>query len=113
LTSDGRFVIAQEEGGTQANPNSERRIYLERCGTKQRTLIDPFGMPPAANPLGVLWNLNGYSSELDGVFLPSLRRFKLRAPAGYVTAVLSSRRLFVTAGYPQRLWSAPAPTPPR
>jgi hypothetical protein len=107
----GRLAIAEGWSGTTSNPNARKRLYLERCGSRARTLLDPNGSPWAASSRAVVWTGNGSGRELDGVFLPSTLRFAFRAPSAYVGSVqLSSRKLYITTA--SGVWSAPTPTQP-
>ena len=104
----GPFAIAQQVNGN----NYYRTPYLERCGSKLHRLIDPRGWPFAANSHAAVWITNGTSSEIDGLFLPGLRRLVLRAPSGEVREiVLSSRRLYIESQ--GQVWSTASPRLPQ
>jgi hypothetical protein len=118
---DGQFAVAI---GT--NTTGAQRVFLERCGTRLHRLLatapypnDP--VPWAANRDSVVWQSG--RTELSGVFLPSLHRFKIRIPAAAVPGscappdfrtclnqlALTAHRLYVVAA-DQGLWTGPSPS---
>jgi hypothetical protein len=73
LVPDGRFAIEE--------PKGHRRLYLERCGRSGRVLLSSSFEFPQENRQLVLWEaFNGSSLVLDGVFLPTQRRFTIAVP---------------------------------
>ncbi len=123
VTMDGRFAIAS---GTDQNGNP--RAYLERCGSRRRQLLKkgPYANAPVAvgwNQSTVVWQSAPY--QLSGLFLPSLRPFRVSFPPGTVTPnscwspddcflqiALTRRTLYLLGGGGQEIWSARAPVPP-
>lgn len=108
LTLDGSFaIVAQSQGD-----------FLERCGSRLHERIDPNYWPQTASSRAVIWGTG--TSQMDGLFLPSLRRFTIDLPAAvagfdglsYVMA-LGSRKLYVANGSNFTLWTAPVPRLPR
>jgi hypothetical protein len=114
IIPDGLFAVDKLSPGN---------VYLERCGSSSHRLIARgigwFG----ANSHAVL-GFGSFSNEFDGVFLPSLRRFKFRLPQQIASAcnqqgpsgcvrqlALTSDTLYVvtTAG---QLWTATSPVLP-
>jgi hypothetical protein len=123
LTMDGKFAIAQ---GT--NANGTPTAYLERCGSSLHELLVKGPYANAAPPLAwnsgeVLWQSATY--QLSGVFLPSLRRFKLDLPQHAVSPgcmppdfrscieqmALTNRTLYLLSADGQ-LWTAISPHQP-
>jgi hypothetical protein len=85
---------------------------LERCGSSMhRVLTDWLA---SANQHTVLWTTSGTSHQIDGVFLPSLRPFKITSlPLGRFAPnqlLLSNRRIYATDSN-SNLWVALAPQP--
>jgi hypothetical protein len=112
LSFYGTFAISDEWGGPSSDPNRDHGIYLEHCGSRLHQLIDPNGWPLSANEHAVAWTINGTGREVDGVFLPTRRRFVFNAPSAYVSdVVLSSRELYVVADH-GRIWSTTSPVAP-
>ena len=107
----GKFAVATEADGSS---------FLERCGSQLKMPLDGRYDPPSspsagvsANDHAVTWEvLDQYGlwhRQLDGVLLPSLRRFSASIPS-YVGAgpdLDSTRAYFVTAA--GVLWAAPFP----
>jgi hypothetical protein len=113
LTPLGQFALVS---GGRVN------VYLERCGTRmQRQLIDDNSASTivAWNAGAVVWQAD--TSQLNGLFLPSLQTFTIplpsaivkppgapvNAPAGFV---LTSDALYVNDGWYGRLWRTASPT---
>jgi hypothetical protein len=104
LTFDGRFAVAS--GATGA--------FIERCGSRLRLPVPFFNV--ATGPGSIVW-LPSPTSDVRGVFLPSLRRFTIAPPPGHsylVDVELSVRHIYVTVATGRGgadVWSAPAPAP--
>jgi hypothetical protein len=127
LTAGGRFEIAAGQGG----------VYLERCGSHLHefltsTLEPPgytdglaacaaFACPPAHNARMVIWQAP--HSRLSGIFLPSRRRFTIPIPRAVnltsvahprYTLALTNTTLYLNPRLSgDKIWSTPAPRPPR
>jgi hypothetical protein len=111
---DGRFALDQEFQGN---------TYLERCGSSlHRPIGSPGGEWFTANSHAVVWSLQ--SNEIDGLFLPSLHRFKLRLPQSVASLckrlaadlciqglALTSRTLYLLT-YDDRVWTTSSPLQP-
>jgi hypothetical protein len=105
LVSAGSFAV-----GTGA-----KQVVVERCGTKLRRVIvpdEPDGQGVAENAHAILWQSsseNGHSS-ITGLFLPSLRTFRLTYPpaTGDLEFAMSLRNLYV-ADLDGEVWSTSAP----
>ncbi|HJS95100.1 MAG TPA: hypothetical protein VJ741_12620 [Solirubrobacteraceae bacterium] len=104
LTFDGRYAVAAGATGT----------FIERCGSRLHLPV-PF-LTVATGPGAIVW-LPSPTSAVSGVFLPSLRRFKIAPPPGDAYAVdveVSLRHIYITMA-PRAsgidVWSAPAPRP--
>ena len=93
-TIEGRVVISTGVVNRGLPPLESGRIYLQRCGSKQRIQIDPQNQPIAANAHAVLWGTSPTSSLMTGLLLPSLRRFTVRAPSIDTEPMLTERRLY-------------------
>lgn len=108
-----RFALALTEAGAA----------LERCGTRRRHSVD-FDDGSAADTWSagdartLVWDPGG--SRLDGLFLPSLRRFTLSASAlrsrAVGTEIVSDRHIYYNVvpdspTAPLRVLSAPLPQP--
>jgi hypothetical protein len=126
----GSFAVAfgTDEFG---NPS----VYLERCGSRLHLPIESglcyllTCVAPVANSHAVIWQspgtprtLIGQSAEtqLNGYFLPSMRRFVITLPAPLTTqtltppqssVVLTTRNLYVLDGTGE-LWRTATPTLP-
>ena len=116
IVPDGRFAIDTEG----AAPSYSRHAYLERCGS---SLHEPIGTDLSlftADSQAVLWSAGSSVNELDGVFLPSLRRLKIRLPQELASfckqkgavciagLALTSHALYVSEENGQ-VWAAPSP----
>ena len=107
LVFDGSFAIATRSAAGSGT-------HLERCGTSLHRQIDENATPVAANSKAVVWVGSGH--WLRGLFLPSLRRFRIKFPAespGVGTGdegnlVLGPRTLYLL-DVNHRVWTAPAP----
>lgn len=110
---DGRFALAEEYQGN---------TYLERCGSHLNRPLGPSGELFTANSRAVLWS--PFSNGLEGLFLPSLHRFKLRLPQPVASLckrlpaylcvqglALTNRTLYVLT-YDQQVWTAKRPLQP-
>ena len=93
---------------------------LERCGTRRRWVLSGEPLQAGSAPGVVMWTDGGGRGRLDGIFIPSLRRFRVMLPtdATDVTDVqLSQRHLYLSGATKYNLnatWSAPLPaTGPR
>lgn len=108
LEFEGRFAVLSTDGG----------IFLEHCATHLRQLLTDAAPWVTAAPHEVMWVLRP-QSRLDGIFLPSRRRFTVSRPArASVDGILiSARHLYVigeagrgeTADTTGVVWSAPLP----
>jgi hypothetical protein len=70
IVPDGRFAVAES--------NLDDNVFLERCGSHSRAMIGR-GLF-SVNSRAVLMSVGLTSNEIDGVFLPSRRRFGFRLP---------------------------------
>jgi hypothetical protein len=114
LTFEGSFALAGPLSGDGATAT-----YLERCGSPLHELISRTG-PVAANARVVVWAPTEDpqplgSAHLDGLHLPSLRRFVIPLPAaiaseGVGAVELSSDHLYVVAGGESPVYRAPSPS---
>jgi len=106
----GSFGLLQADHARDSDPNYSVDTYIQRCGSSTRTHIDPSGWPVTANPHAVAWATSGVGKEIDGVFLPSLRRFTLQAPTGSIYGiVLTSGHLYINSS--GVTWVTVAPSP--
>jgi hypothetical protein len=103
ITPDGQFAIVTGPTGT----------FLERCGTRLHLALDngPFLTITAR----ALYWLAGPHGPINGILLPSLRRFTIPGPPGdLIYMSVSDRHLYVEAAAPPspltHVWSAPLPT---
>jgi hypothetical protein len=120
LVMDGRFAIGW--GGDENGP----RAYLEECGARLDRLVTRG--PDVGAPLAVGWNRTtvvwqSAPHELSGLFLPSLRRFRVSFPSSVTSGAcwspsdcfgkiaLTGRTLYLL-GSAGALWTANAPHPP-
>lgn len=121
IVPDGRFAIEKVYPG---------RTYIERCGAYLHRLIGGPSSTFTANSHAVLWS-PVVSGEIDGLFLPSLRRLELRLPQQVASLckhvsdlgpipsslicirglALTSRMLYVDTDANQ-VWSAQIPLQP-
>ena len=70
IALDGRFAIEES--------NLNETVFLEQCGSQSRTMIGR-GLF-SINPRAVLMSVGSTSNAIDGLSLPSRRRFSLRLP---------------------------------
>lgn len=102
----GPFVLMTDEGGPT----------LERCGTRRRWGLSGEPLQAGIGPGVVMWTHGGGRGQLDGLFIPSLRQFRVTLPphAQHVTYVqLSERYIYLSGATKHNLnatWSAPLPT---
>ena len=108
----GGFVL---EAGM--NANSQAQAWVQRCGSHTPDLLGTgaYTLRVAADSHMVLWE---GSTAIQGVFLPSLRRFTIRVPAGLTLnpdgempgdqIALDAKVLYVMAEDGE-LWSATLP----
>jgi hypothetical protein len=120
VSSAGTIVPA---GGFALDEASSGSTYLERCGSHQRRPIGASWGSFGVSPHIVLWSPSGSIRELDGLFLPSLRRLVLRLPGPVASAcrelgpiaciqrlALTTRTLYLlTQG---RVWATGIPREP-
>jgi hypothetical protein len=92
---------------------SSGSTYLERCGSRLHKLFNYGGVTGNARVL--VWP--NYKTGLNGVFLPSLRRFTIPSPLPPTASfLLSSRTIYATDAQTNDfglLWTAPAPFLPQ
>jgi hypothetical protein len=114
IVLDGRFAVEQN--------NLNENVFLEHCGARSRTMIGRGLL--GANSRAVLMSVGSTSNEIDGVFLPSRRRFKFRLPRQLATVcarepafvciedvVLTSHTVYLLTSH-LRLWTADSPVLP-
>jgi hypothetical protein len=113
LTYDGQFALVGGIGPF---------VFLERCGTRMRRQLIDESSPStdvAWSAGAVVWQ--SVTSQLDGLFLPSLQRFTIPLPSVIVKPpgatestgagfVLTSDTLYVRDGWYGRLWQTATPT---
>jgi hypothetical protein len=113
LSFYGSFAIASSP--------ARGEVVLERCGSKLKLAIGSYNelLPEApgdarlgASSHAIVWAPEPNSRTLDGLFLPSLRRFVIAtspstSPRG---VVLSSGELYVVDGSSGTVFATPAPT---
>jgi hypothetical protein len=102
ITPDGQFAIATGPTGT----------FLEHCGTSLHLVLD--NSPFLTISARALFWLAGAHGPIDGMLLPSLRRFAIAGPPGDLISVsVSYQHLYVEASASPssltRVWSAPLP----
>lgn len=99
----GRFAVIDQR--SVGGPH-----YLERCASHLRERI---GSDTTGNSRELIWNPG--ATKLDGMLLPSLRRFVIPLgqdmPGGRTEVLLSGRTLYANRG--SSVWAAPAPRAPR
>ncbi len=101
-----RFAVVADDFPMPDTPDS---AYLERCGTGSRVYL-PGLRPIAITKTELAWWTPGH---IKGIRLPSLKRFKIPAPAGIspelgdVSLALSARKLYLEGN--GTLWVAPRP----
>jgi hypothetical protein len=106
LEFEGRFAVLSTDGG----------IFLEHCATHLHELLTDAAPWVTAAPREVMWVVRP-QGPLDGIFLPSRRRFTVSRPAraSVDDIVISARHLYVigeagpgdTADTVGVVWSAP------
>jgi hypothetical protein len=118
IVPDGAFAIDTEAEA----PSYSRHAYLESCGSTVHEAIGTDLSLFTADSQAVLWNAGSAVNELDGLFLPSLRRLKIRLPQQLVSLckqkgavciaglALTSHALYVSEENGQ-VWAAPSPLP--
>lgn len=100
----GPFVLATDEAGPR----------LERCGTSRYWAL-PGALQAGIGPGVVMWISGGGIGMLDGIFIPSLRRFQVTPPNQAMRLIyvqLSDRHIYLTGLTRRNLsvtWSAPLP----
>jgi hypothetical protein len=100
----GPFVLATDEAGPR----------LERCGTTRYWPL-PGALHAGIGPGVVMWISLGGRGMLDGIFIPSLRRFQVTLPPQATRLVyiqLSDRHIYLTGSTKRDLsvtWSARLP----
>jgi hypothetical protein len=112
---DGRFALDEEFSAD---------TYLERCGSSLHRAIGSPGVWFAANSHAVLWSPGVGRKEIDGLFLPSLRRLERRLPKPvallcrhllpYICVqgiALTSRTLYLLT-YDEQVWTTESPLQP-
>jgi hypothetical protein len=70
ITLDGRFAVEES--------NLNENVFLEHCGLHSRMMIGR-GLF-SVNTRAVLMSVGSTPNEIDGLFLPSRRRFRFRLP---------------------------------
>ncbi len=99
------FVLVTDEGGPT----------LQRCGTRRRWRLSGGPLDAGSGPGVVMWTDGGGRGRLDGIFIPSLQRFRIPLPAAATSVMdveLSQRRLYLSGETKHNLdatWSAPLP----
>ncbi|HEX3975719.1 MAG TPA: hypothetical protein VHW96_05610 [Solirubrobacteraceae bacterium] len=101
LERDGRFAILQTDTG----------IFLEHCATHLHELLTDATPSVTAAPAEVMW-VSRPMRPLDGVLLPSRRRFTMSRPPGALLddVEISARHIYVlgsTRDTNDVVWSAP------
>ncbi len=90
----GQFAIARQWSAG----NVRLSTYVERCGSRARTSIDPNGWPVAANAQTVIW-MTGFGNPMfAGLFLPALGPFTLTRPALGSLPAVSATHIYATHG---------------
>jgi hypothetical protein len=105
LIFDGLFAVAEEHRGD----------VLERCGTTLAESIGPVLLAAVDDPHAIAWQSESDATRnvdrVQGVFLPTLRRFVLMIPrvVGPIgQMLLTASGLFVLAGTSDELWTSSA-----
>jgi hypothetical protein len=100
----GPFVLRTDEAGPR----------LERCGTSRYWPL-PGALQAAMGPGAVMWLQLGGRGVLNGIFIPSLQRFRVTLPSDATRLVyvqLSDRHIYLSGSTKRTLgvtWSAPLP----
>jgi hypothetical protein len=111
-TIEGSFVISTGVVNSGwAEPVQDGHVYIQRCGSRRRVLIDPENFPLAANAHAVLWGSSPASATMTGLLLPSLRRFTVNAPSHEVFPTLADRALYFD-NQNRAVWSTLSRFPP-
>ena len=105
LDFEGRFAVLRTDHG----------IFLEHCATHLHELLTDAAPWVTAGPAEVMW-VSAPSRPLDGIFLPSRRRFTMSRPSGALLddVEISARHIYVlgsTRHTDLDVWSAPLPAP--
>lgn len=112
LTYDGKFALVTTVAG---------KVFLERCGTNIRRLLDDENVNSVAwNASVIVWQ--PARNRLSGLFLPSLQTFTMPLPPPVVAServypqgsvlALTSKALYLNE-YGGKLWRTPFPPPRR
>jgi hypothetical protein len=91
----GRFAVA---GGTNWN-------YLERCGSRLHRRLAQAGV--YGNSRALAWKSG---ATVAGIFLPSLRTFRLAKPVPDAQLLAASDRRVFASGYKTGVWAAALPS---
>jgi hypothetical protein len=107
LALDGRFAILTDSSG----------IFLEHCATHLHQLLTR-AIGVTAAPAEIMW-VGAPKGPVDGIFLPSRRRFSVPRPRGssLVDVMIGARHLYVIGDIGRAdslsttgvVWSAPLP----
>jgi hypothetical protein len=93
FTFFGRYAVSTGAVNGGLGPSTSP-IFLQKCGSPQRTQIDPNNLALAANNRAVVWSVDGGSLPQQGVLLPSLRPFTVTAPSKSASPSLGRAHLF-------------------
>jgi hypothetical protein len=106
LTPDGQFALAI---------GTDNSVFLERCGTRMRRLLangnTVASYALASNSSAIVWQ--AATSQLNGLFLPSLQTFTIPLPSaiGLVGSLgLTSGALYVSGFENGVVWRSASPT---
>jgi hypothetical protein len=106
LTPDGQFALAI---------GTDNSVFLERCGTRMRRLLangnTVASYALASNSSAIVWQ--AVTSQLNGLFLPSLQTFTIPLPSanGLVGSLgLTSGALYVSGFENGVVWRSASPT---
>ncbi len=115
LTDDGQFALVT---------SADNSVFLERCGTRMRQLLTNgntvVSYVLASNASVIVWQ--AVTSQLNGLFLPSLQTFTIPLPSAIVKApgspedtpvselTLTSDALYVRDGWAGTTWQTASPT---
>jgi uncharacterized protein DUF4232 len=105
LTLDGEFAVASGPAG----------VFLERCGRHLHLALGPAVFVQSV-PGAIAWS-PGPARSLDGILLPSLRRFRVVLPqprrVELIDAEISDRHIYLEVlrigSIQGQVWSAPLP----
>jgi hypothetical protein len=101
--------------GSFAIASSGSELVLERCGSKLKLAVGNGNEQSlGASSHAIVWAVGSNRRKLDGLFLPSLRRFVITtSPTTSPHQVaLSSGELYVVDGNSGMVFATPAPTQP-